>query len=88
MSRGNSEKIGRAALGNPWIFREVRQALLHGRVAAPPTVDERLHVAAEHAHLLALQTHGAADSSRWTGRYGWEVVATRRGIFSLFRRAA
>ena len=39
--------IGRAALGNPWIFREVRQ-LLAGRPATPPTVAERLDLCRRH----------------------------------------
>jgi tRNA-dihydrouridine synthase B len=51
--------IGRAALGNPWIFREVRQYLLRGDTPAPPTARERLEVAAEHARLIALQERGS-----------------------------
>ena len=51
--------IGRAALGNPWIFREVSALLLDGEEIAPPTAFERLETAREHARLLALQEHGA-----------------------------
>ncbi len=36
--------IGRAALGNPWIFREVRTYLDTGRFCPPPTLDERIAV--------------------------------------------
>jgi nifR3 family TIM-barrel protein len=53
--------IGRAALGNPWIFREVREYLLQGTIPAPPTVAERLEVAREHARLIAWQTHGSME---------------------------
>lgn len=40
--------IGRGALGNPWIFEEVR-ASLEGRVFLPPAPAERLRLALEHA---------------------------------------
>lgn len=50
--------IGRAALGNPWIFREVNAWLLDGRRAAPPTHEERLETTREHARLTVLQQHG------------------------------
>jgi len=50
--------IGRAALGNPWIFRETAAYLLDGRTIPPPTARERLEMAREHARLLAMQTHG------------------------------
>jgi tRNA-dihydrouridine synthase B len=33
--------IGRAALGNPWIFREIKHALLTGESLPAPTLDER-----------------------------------------------
>ena len=44
--------IGRAALGNPWIFRQAL-ALLDGRPAAPPDLDARLLAAGSHARMLA-----------------------------------
>ena len=33
--------IGRAALGYPWIFRDIKHALEHGTVPAPPSVKDR-----------------------------------------------
>ncbi|MGB0408831.1 MAG: tRNA dihydrouridine synthase DusB [Opitutales bacterium] len=33
--------IGRAALGYPWIFRDIKHALEHGSVPPPPTIEER-----------------------------------------------
>ncbi|HEU4754095.1 MAG TPA: tRNA-dihydrouridine synthase, partial [Armatimonadota bacterium] len=53
--------IGRAALGNPWIFQEVSQYLLDGTVPPPPTPQERLEVAREHARLTALQERGSTQ---------------------------
>jgi nifR3 family TIM-barrel protein len=42
--------IGRAAEGNPWIFREVAAAL-RGEKAAPPTPQERVEMALRHFDL-------------------------------------
>jgi nifR3 family TIM-barrel protein len=53
--------IGRAALGNPWIFREVREYLLCGTIPERPSVRERLEVAREHARLIAYQERGSMD---------------------------
>ncbi len=53
--------IGRAALGNPWIFRDVRAYLTEGVIPPPPTARERLEIALEHARLLALQERGSED---------------------------
>ncbi|MGJ8654016.1 MAG: tRNA dihydrouridine synthase DusB [Opitutaceae bacterium] len=33
--------IGRAALGYPWIFRDIKHYLKHGEVPPPPTIPER-----------------------------------------------
>jgi nifR3 family TIM-barrel protein len=50
--------IGRAALGNPWIFREVNAWLLDGHAAPPPTAEERLETTRDHARLTAQQQSG------------------------------
>ena len=44
--------IGRGADGNPWLFRRLQAALAGEKVPEPPTVDERLDLAAEHLRLL------------------------------------
>ncbi|MBQ7172666.1 MAG: tRNA dihydrouridine synthase DusB [Clostridia bacterium] len=46
--------IGRGARGNPWIFAETL-ALLEGKSYTPPTLEERLSVALEHARLIACE---------------------------------
>lgn len=43
--------IGRGALGNPWIFAQIRAAL-HGGEYTPPTDDARIAVALRHARML------------------------------------
>jgi tRNA-dihydrouridine synthase B len=40
--------IGRAAIGYPWIFREIKHHFVTGEMMAPPTVSERLEAAREH----------------------------------------
>ncbi len=40
--------IGRAAIGYPWIFREIKHYLNTGELLAPPTIDERISICKEH----------------------------------------
>ncbi len=40
--------IGRAAIGYPWIFREIRHYLQTGEHLPPPTVEERIAVCRKH----------------------------------------
>lgn len=42
--------IGRASIGNPWIFREVKQYLENGTVPPPPTLEERIDAVLQHLH--------------------------------------
>lgn len=43
--------IGRAAQGNPWIFREVVQFLEDGTIPAPPDLREKREMVLRHARL-------------------------------------
>jgi len=40
--------IGRASIGNPWIFREIKHFLATGEMLEPPTVDERTNACLTH----------------------------------------
>lgn len=44
--------VGRAALGNPWIFREIAHFLQTGEKLDSPSAEERIQVAIRHLHLL------------------------------------
>ena len=44
--------IGRAAQGNPWIFREIRPLLATGSILAPPSLDEVQNVLINHLENL------------------------------------
>jgi len=40
--------LGRAAIGYPWIFREIKHYLKTGELLAPPTLEERIDVCKTH----------------------------------------
>jgi nifR3 family TIM-barrel protein len=42
--------IGRAAIGYPWIFREIKHYRATGELLAPPTLDERIAACLKHLH--------------------------------------
>ena len=44
--------IGRAAWGNPWVFKAVNTYLETGEILPPPTNAMRLSMAREHLHGL------------------------------------
>jgi tRNA-dihydrouridine synthase B len=44
--------IGRAAQGNPWIFREIRHLLENGTILAPPSLQEVQNVLINHLQNL------------------------------------
>ena len=47
--------IGRAAWGNPWIFREVNTYLETGEIIPPPSWEMRLQMARRHLHGICLE---------------------------------
>jgi len=42
--------IGRAAIGYPWIFREIKHYMQTGEVLPPPTIEERIAACRKHLH--------------------------------------
>ena len=66
--------IGRAAIGNPWIFREIKHYFKTGEILPPPTTLERVETTREHL----------ARSLDWKGeKLG--VVEMRRHYGQYFR---
>ena len=66
--------IGRAAIGNPWIFREIKHYFKTGEILAPPTISERVDAARKHLK----------HSIEWKGlRLG--VLEMRRHYTNYFR---
>ncbi len=43
--------IGRACIGNPWIFKEIRHYMATGETPAPPCLQERLDVCRRHIDM-------------------------------------
>jgi len=43
--------IGRAAIGNPWIFKQIKQYLQTGKTTETPTVSERVEICKKHLEL-------------------------------------
>jgi len=63
--------IGRAAQGNPWIFREVAHHLAHGERCAPPSPTEVLDVMERHLAALR-QAYGESMGGRVARKHiGW-----------------
>jgi len=62
--------VGRAAIGYPWIFREIRHYLETGRLPAGPTVEERVAVCRQHL-AGGLAWNGPVQGiNEMRGRYG------------------
>lgn len=66
--------IGRAAIGNPWIFKEVKQFLDTGTFPEPPSLEERIEVS--RYHLL--------ESVQWKGERQ-AVMEIRRHYCHYFK---
>ncbi len=66
--------IGRASIGYPWIFREIKHYVKTGELLPPPTIDERVDAAKRHLEF----------SIKWKGeRLG--IVEMRRHYTNYFR---
>jgi tRNA-dihydrouridine synthase B len=61
--------IGRAAIGNPWIFREIRHYLLTGEEQAPPAVEERIAACRQHLQKAAEWEGVRTAITEMRGRY-------------------
>ena len=62
--------VGRAALGKPWIFREIKAAIAN-EPYTPPTLAERLEVAIRHAERIEQEKgpHGLVELRKHLPRY-------------------
>lgn len=70
--------IGRAALGYPWIFREVKAYLETGTLPPPPSLDERWETLLRYARELMERP---AHADRWN-RLNW--MRSRLKAFTKF----
>ncbi len=66
--------IGRACIGNPWIFREIKHYIETGELLPPPSIEERVEAARKHLNF----------SIEWKGeKLG--VLEMRRHYTNYFR---
>lgn len=78
--------IARGALGNPWLFREVKQCLA-GEEFIPPTIDERIATALRHYDMLMQWKPERVAVNEMRKHVGWYVHGMRgaaqlRGIIN------
>jgi nifR3 family TIM-barrel protein len=66
--------IGRAAIGNPWIFREIKHYFEHKTMLGPPTLEERIDAAKKHL----------SHSIRWKGN-NLGILEMRRHYANYFK---
>ena len=69
--------IGRAALGNPWIFGQIAHYLGSGGILPPPDLQERLVVASRHGRLLIEQRGEARAVREMRKHLGWYLRGFR-----------
>ena len=66
--------IGRASIGNPWFFKQVKEYLNEGTIRKLPSLEERIYTAKRHLEM----------SIKWKGeRLG--LLETRRHYSNYFR---
>ena len=70
--------IGRAALGNPWVFGEVAAALREDPPPAPPSIAERLAMAARHAELVIADRGEKVGVREMRKHFAWYLKAMPR----------
>jgi len=66
-SKVSGVMIGRAALGYPWIFRDIKAHLQTGKTPPPPILQDRWHTIINYANLLAQreQRQNSSQSIAW-----------------------
>ena len=65
--------VGRAALGNPWIFNQLSAYLTKGSLADEPTIQERLETCARHFALLIESKGPIVGSNMMRKHFGWYI---------------
>lgn len=66
--------IGRASIGNPWFFKDVKHFFKTGKHAEPPTLEERIATAKRHLEMAIA----------WNGEHAG-VFETRRHYTNYFK---
>ena len=76
--------VGRGAMGNPWLFRQIRQ-MLSGEAVTPPTIRERIETAIQQTEWMIQykgEHMGVLEMRKHIGHY----VAGIRGATAIRRK--
>jgi tRNA-dihydrouridine synthase B len=65
--------LGRAAFGDPWIFRRIRALAEHGEVLPPPTAQERLETGIRHLGMLVRSVGEAVAAREMRKHVAWYI---------------
>ena len=65
--------VGRAALGNPWIFHQLSAFLTKGSLADEPSIQERLETCSRHFALLVESKGSVVGSNMMRKHFGWYI---------------
>jgi len=81
--------VGRAAISNPWVLRDIRNAMVGEAPGDPPTLGDRIRTALEHVRMMVACEADAATFEEATGKPGFadaEIRACRalRGQVPLY----
>lgn len=68
--------IARGAMGNPWLFREIKQRL-HGETYTPPSVEERIATAIRHYDMLLAWKPERVAVNEMRKHVGWYASGLR-----------
>jgi tRNA-dihydrouridine synthase B len=71
--------IGRAALGRPWVFKQVAQALKGEAVMAEPSLAEQAELLRRHQRLI-VERHGEERGNMLMRKYACCYVQGRPGV--------
>jgi len=66
-------RIGRAALGNPWIFKQLSAYLEKGALPGDPDIEERLQTCARHFTLLVESRGPVVGANMMRKHFGWYI---------------
>lgn len=65
--------LGRAAFGDPWVFRRIRALVERGETLPPPTARERLETGRRHLELLVRSAGEAVAAQEMRKHVAWYI---------------
>jgi len=65
--------LGRAAFGDPWVFRRIRALVERGETQAPPSAQERLEAGVRHLGMLVESAGEAVAAKEMRKHVAWYI---------------